>query len=173
MTNNLNDNFNVFACANYILDKLEKYNLSCTNLELAKCLYVAYGMYLSLYNERLFDNKIEAWYFCPVVPSVYCEFKNYGTKRITNNSRARIMQDFTGVITTPQYTHLTDEVHKCKCLSIAVASLCNQKAWNVFDFKGVNSAWAKVKIGEVLNNDDINKEFEAYHNDLAKFLLDK
>lgn len=38
MTNNLNNDFDVFACANYILDKLEEYNLSCTNLELAKCL---------------------------------------------------------------------------------------------------------------------------------------
>lgn len=171
MTNNLNNDFDVFACANYILDTLKEYNLSCTNLELAKCLYVAYGMYLSLYNERLFDNKIEAWRCCPLVPSVYCEFKNYGTKRITDNSRARIMQDFTGKITTPEYAHFTEE--RCKCLSIAVASLCNQKAWNVFDFKGKNSAWAKVNIGEVLNNDDINKEFEAYHNDLAKFLLNK
>lgn len=167
----MTNNFNVFACANYILDKLEGHNLSCTNLELAKCLYISYGMYLGLYNERLFDNKIEAWRCGPVVPAVYLEFKNYNTKTITHNSRARLTEDFTGAITTPEYEYLTDE-HR-KCLSIPVASLCKSKAWNIFDFKGKNSAWVKVKIGESLNDDDIKKEFEAYYDDLAKILLDK
>ena len=167
----MTNNYNAFACANYILDKFQQYHINCTNLELAKCLYVAYGMYLSLYNERLFDEPIQAWRLGPVVPSVYREFKNCGLTPIGRNSRARLMEDFTGIIRTPEYTHLTEE--ECKCLSIACASLGNAKSWNVFDFKGKNSAWAKVKIGESLNDDDIKKEFEAYHDDLAKFLLDK
>lgn len=48
-----------------------------TNLKLQKLLYYAQGWYLALYNEPLFDDRIEAWPHGPVVPRIYGRFKNW------------------------------------------------------------------------------------------------
>lgn len=125
-------------------------------------------MYLSLYNERLFDNKIEAWRCGPVVPAVYLEFKNYNTKTIKHNSRARIMEGFTGIITTPDLLSLDSQENAEKSLAIACVAYGNQKAWKLVDIthKEKTSAWAKVynpsRPNQTLNDDDIIEEFEPY-----------
>lgn len=164
----MTNNDNVFACANYILDTLEEYNLSCTNLKLEKLLYFAYGIHISLYNERLFDEPIQAWRLGPVVPSVYREFKNFGSSPIGNNSRAKIVEDFTGVITTPDLTILENEGSAKKSIDIACVAYGNQKAWKLVDIthKEQTSAWARVynpsRPNQTLNDDDIIEEFKPY-----------
>lgn len=48
-----------------------------TNLKLQKMLYYAQGMHLSYYGSPLFNEKIEAWQYGPVVHKAYNEFKKY------------------------------------------------------------------------------------------------
>lgn len=54
-----------------------------TNLKLQKLLYLAQGWYLAFYDEKLFEDDIEAWVHGPVVPSVYSEFKKFGGAHIS------------------------------------------------------------------------------------------
>lgn len=54
-----------------------------TNLKLQKILYFAQASFLvSKMNKSIFSDRIEAWTFGPVVPSVYHEYKIYGNKPI-------------------------------------------------------------------------------------------
>lgn len=53
-----------------------------TNLRLQKLLYFAQGWHLARYGVPLFDSDIEAWKFGPVVPSLYQEYKSYGSMGI-------------------------------------------------------------------------------------------
>lgn len=53
-----------------------------TNLKLQKLLYFSQAVSLSLKGEPLFTEKIEAWKFGPVVPSVYDTLKVYGNKPV-------------------------------------------------------------------------------------------
>lgn len=53
-----------------------------SNLKLQKLLYYAQGCVLALTSKRLFDDSIEAWTHGPVVPSVYQEYKIYGSNGI-------------------------------------------------------------------------------------------
>ncbi len=64
--------------ANYFLAVAEGDKIKMTTLKLMKHVYFAYGIYLYLTNENLFDENIEAWRHGPVVPSIYHEFKNFG-----------------------------------------------------------------------------------------------
>jgi uncharacterized phage-associated protein len=166
-----------FACANYILDNLQNRGINdLTNLKLEKLLYFAYGIHISLYNEALFDEKIQAWRLGPVVPSVYREFKDFGSNPIGNHSRARMMEDFTGEITTPNLTSLDNQENAEKSLVITCVAYGNQKAWKLVDIthKEKTSAWAKVydpnKPNQILNNNDIIKEFEPYIKTIRKHL---
>ena len=61
--------------ANYFL-LLKDYN-DLTNLKIQKMVYYAYGLNLALHEDRLFNEKIEAWDYGPVVPELYQAFKKY------------------------------------------------------------------------------------------------
>ena len=49
-----------------------------SNLKMQKLLYYAQGHFLATYKKPLFDDKIEAWKYGPVVKEVYDKFKIYG-----------------------------------------------------------------------------------------------
>jgi len=53
-----------------------------TNLKLQKLLYFAQAYFLSKLNRPLFNDKIEAWEYGPVVPTIYREYREYGSSPI-------------------------------------------------------------------------------------------
>lgn len=56
-----------------------------TNLKLQKLIYYAQAWYLALYDEPLFDDRLEAWISGPVQPEVYERFKRYRWEPIRYN----------------------------------------------------------------------------------------
>lgn len=47
-----------------------------SNLKINKLLYICFGFYGATYGKFLFNDKIEAWQYGPVIPSVYHAFNN-------------------------------------------------------------------------------------------------
>ncbi|PWJ76383.1 putative phage-associated protein [Pseudaminobacter salicylatoxidans] len=72
--------------ANYFLDSAAQEGGRLSLLKLLKLIYIAYGWSLALRNEKLFNEKIEAWQHGPVIPSIYHEFKHYGSSPIASRS---------------------------------------------------------------------------------------
>jgi uncharacterized phage-associated protein len=66
---------NVFDVAKYIINSIE-----VDNLKLQKLLYYSQAVHLVLSENksRLFDDRIEAWQYGPVVPPVYRKYKKNG-----------------------------------------------------------------------------------------------
>ncbi|TGO02412.1 hypothetical protein PN36_25580 [Candidatus Thiomargarita nelsonii] len=74
---------NVHNVANYFLLKGDNEEESgICNLKLQKLLYYAQGFYLALFEQPLFDSKIEAWRHGPVCPELYHKYKNHGRNLI-------------------------------------------------------------------------------------------
>ncbi len=69
--------------ANYFLDRADKEDVPISQMKLLKLVYIAYGWYLALTDDRLFDEGVEAWEHGPVIPSLYHEFKHFGKHPIT------------------------------------------------------------------------------------------
>ena len=63
--------------ANYILSKIK-----CTHLSLEKLVYFAYADYLCDHSERLFEDRIFAFTYGPVIESVYETYKRSGSAYI-------------------------------------------------------------------------------------------
>ncbi len=57
-------------------------SISFTNLKLQKMLYYAQSMSLAVYGKKLFDDKLIAWKYGPVVPNVYQTYKVCGKNDI-------------------------------------------------------------------------------------------
>lgn len=56
-----------------------------TNLKLQKLLYYVQGFHLAFFGEPLFDDRIEAWTYGPVVPAIYHKYKMQGRSGIEVN----------------------------------------------------------------------------------------
>lgn len=73
--------------ANYFIWQVnadEEFGDNITNLKLQKLVYYAQGFYLAWYDERLFDDPIEAWAHGPVVRQLYVKYQAYGANPIPN-----------------------------------------------------------------------------------------
>jgi uncharacterized phage-associated protein len=71
------------AVANYFLELANSKGESLSPMKLQKLIYFAHGWHLALYNEPLINERVQAWKFGPVIPSVYHEFKRFGYSPIT------------------------------------------------------------------------------------------
>jgi len=68
--------------ANYFIYKNKIDPKQLTNKKLQKLLYYSQAWNLVINNEKLFDDKIEAWIHGPSIPSIYLEFKKFGYNEI-------------------------------------------------------------------------------------------
>lgn len=71
------------AVANSFLDIAESQNKKLTLMKLQKLVYFAHGWHLAIADKPLIDERVEAWKYGPVIPSIYHEFKAFGNTPIT------------------------------------------------------------------------------------------
>jgi uncharacterized phage-associated protein len=72
------------AVANEFLHLAKDEGRSITPMQLLKLIYFVYGWYWAFANERLLDERVQAWKYGPVVPSIYHEFKSFGNEPINS-----------------------------------------------------------------------------------------
>lgn len=97
----------VSAVANEFLNKSKEISV----LKLVKLCYIAQGFSLAVLDRPIFnDDRIEAWRYGPVVPSIYHEFKHFKKGSITEKSKfLALNSNFDFIEETPE---LTDENDK-------------------------------------------------------------
>ena len=72
----------VEVVADDILKIAKGKGVSLTPMQLMKLVYISYGWYLAMRNEKLFNDRIEAWKYGPVIPNLYHSTKKFGKKPI-------------------------------------------------------------------------------------------
>lgn len=73
----------VKAVANFFLTLAKERGVKLSPMKLQKLAYFAHGWHLAFTNQPLIDEKVEAWQYGPVIPSLYHEFSNYGAGNIS------------------------------------------------------------------------------------------
>lgn len=74
--------YDVQLIARYVINRCAQTNRPVNNLKLQKILYFVQAEFLVGTNKACFGDEIEAWNYGPVVPSVYFEYKTYGSTNI-------------------------------------------------------------------------------------------
>lgn len=64
--------------ANWFIDRSAKDGRVISIMSLLKLAYIAHGWNLEMRNTPLFNNRIEAWRYGPVIPDVYNAFRPQG-----------------------------------------------------------------------------------------------
>lgn len=78
--------YDAAAVANYFLLLAEKQGKDLDPMKLQKLVYFAHGWYLALRKEPLIKDRVEAWEYGPVIPSLYHQFKVFGNGTIKNRA---------------------------------------------------------------------------------------
>lgn len=78
----------VEALANTILARAEARGISVDPLKLQKLMYLVHGYYVGKMGVPLIDEGFESWPYGPVVPTIYREFKRFGSRAIDSGERA-------------------------------------------------------------------------------------
>lgn len=74
----------VGAVANFMIGRSLKQGPSITHLQLQKLVYISYGFYFAQTSDKLFQEKIKAWQYGPIVPELYHEFKRFESFPLRN-----------------------------------------------------------------------------------------
>ncbi len=70
--------YDVLTVADAILKIAKGQGKTLTPMQLVKLTYIAHGWSLGLRKKDLFQNRIEAWQYGPVIPDLYHATKSYG-----------------------------------------------------------------------------------------------
>ena len=76
--------YSSIAIANYLLKLAWEEGRSIDPIKLQKLVFVGQGWHLAAYGRRIVGETAEAWFFGPVFPQLYHEFKKYGRSPIAN-----------------------------------------------------------------------------------------
>lgn len=74
--------YDVLSVADAILKIAKSRGRQLTPMQLVKLTYIAHGWSLGLRDKDLFQNRIEAWQYGPVIPDLYHATKSYGRTEI-------------------------------------------------------------------------------------------
>ena len=139
---------------NSILKRAFAENIDITPMKLQKITYFVYRDYLKSTNQNLFEERFETWKYGPVLPSVYNEFKDFGSNSIKryateNNGKTVYTVDEDS---SPIFKKVIDSIwNTCKNYDGIYLSFITHKD---------GSAWSKaVEQGSsYLLNSDIREE---------------
>lgn len=81
------------AVANSVLDVAKSQGKSLTIMQLLKLVYIAHGWTLGLLDQPLVNEPVCAWQHGPVYPSVYREFRRFGSAPITDKAKIPLYGD--------------------------------------------------------------------------------
>lgn len=104
------------SVANYFLDLAEESGQHIKPLKMMKLVYIAHGFMLAMLDYSVLNprfDKVEAWKYGPVIPSVYYSFKIYKDHDIDNKTDyMQVNDDKTVTFVTPT---LEDDKAKAIC----------------------------------------------------------
>jgi uncharacterized phage-associated protein len=78
--------YDAAAIANYFLDLADRSGADLDPMKIQKLVYFAHGWHLALRDAPLINERIEAWEYGPVIPTLYGQFKKFGNGKITERA---------------------------------------------------------------------------------------
>lgn len=156
--------------ANEFLELAKNDGKQLTPMQLQKLVYFAYGWYMAITGERLLDERVEAWQWGPVIPSLYSEFRRYGSEPITAPAGEAYVENGQIVI-RPHRLNSGDPARDILARQIIA------RVWQVYGRYSAsqlssmthaeNSPWSQVYDKDVRNTDIPDNVIKEYFERLA------
>lgn len=138
------------VAAFFITRAAEEDDIGLSNLKLQKLIYYAQGFHLAIHESPLFPERIEAWTHGPVCPTVYREYKQYGS----------------GLIPAPSVNPVQELSDDERGLLEEVFLVFGQfSAWKLRDMTHEESPWKNHEAAaDTIPNDELKAYFKTRLN---------
>jgi uncharacterized phage-associated protein len=156
--------------ANEFLELARRDGVQLTPMQVQKLVYFAYGWYLAITGERLLNERVQAWQWGPVIPSLYGEFKPYGSGPITMPSGEVFTED--GKVKIRQYRLNSSNPAQDEFARQLIA-----RVWNIYGkysavqlssmTHAANSPWSKIYDENVRGTDIPDELIKEYFQRIA------
>ncbi len=134
--------------ANYFLFKAESDDQELlSNLKLQKLVYYAQGFHLIFFDAPLFKDKIMAWQYGPVVPSLYHTYKQYGPSGIPAD------KDFDQEVIDEDTREHLDGIYKVFGQFSAI---------RLMELAHSDQCWKDAGIGNVITHNSMRDSLKKY-----------
>lgn len=142
--------------ANYIVQMSIQNKKPLSNLKLQKILYYLQARFLVETGEPIFNDNMEKWKYGPVIPSVYHEFKLFGSAAIEKVSNTlRVVRDDSNNVTDIRFEEFNEnciETDDKLIISQTVNSLSDFGAFELVELTHEHSIWKDFELDISLNN---------------------
>ena len=138
---NADRDISVFDLSKYILAFLKKRSISCSHLKLQKLAYFCYEKYLISYKKKLFNEKIYAWKYGPVIKSLYDSVKQSENLTVDLDSyttRQRIIFSDDGFDKLRIIDEVLEEYGELSADRLVDLSHKEGTAWSTWDIETMN-----------------------------------
>lgn len=165
---------NALSVANCFIELAQDGRKEIRPLKLMKLVYIAYGYSLAMLGRSIINprfDRVEAWKFGPVIPSVYHSFKMYGNESITQKT-VMFVVDGSGnpTVETP---YLQDEDARRICKFVWVKYGLNYTDSELVTIMhGVGTPWGRV-YEDGKNNPIPELYTKAYYTELVRRLRER
>jgi len=88
------------AIANHFLELAKNEHKIIQPMKLQKLVFLAHGWHLGIHEKPLITERVEAWEWGPVIPSVYHAFKQFGRKPVTESGESPAWNECGSVVST-------------------------------------------------------------------------
>ena len=146
-TNEVKVKDSALSAANYFIDLSLSQGIPLKPLKLMKLVYIAHGFMLASSGRTFLDSRfdrVEAWKYGPVIPSVYHSFKQYGNTPIDKKTVVFVSEDADNGNADIQTPLLNDEYAKRVCNFVWKRYKRFSDSDLVYVLHGAGTAWAKV-----------------------------
>lgn len=147
--------------AKYILSKFK-----CTQLKLQKLVYLCFADYLCDTNKKLFEDKIYAFQYGPVVDTVYKKYKKYGYNDIEEETGDIENDNIFEMPAKSRILFAEDGLEKLSSIGKTLMKYGNMSATELVGLTHrEKSPWNKTQKNEKLYSqmsDEIIKEYHKY-----------
>lgn len=145
---------NAINVGNSILFRAFSENIDITPMKLQKLIYFTYRDYLKQTGKPLFREPFETWKYGPVLPSIYYEFKKYGSNTIREYGKENdgitilAVNEEQSPVFRSVLDHIWDNLKTMDGIYLSSLTHTSESAWS----KAVN------KNSYYLSNEDIKSE---------------
>jgi len=146
--------FPPLAVANAVLEEAAKQGKSLTIMQLLKLVYIAHGWSLALLNAPLVNEEPEAWQHGPVFPSIYREFRRFGSQGIVGYANGPFGSTPQAALSEPQRSIVSSVVQNYGDLhAFALSRMTHED----------ETPWSRVYRNGLGSSDDIPNAIIAEH----------
>lgn len=167
----------VLQIANYIIHVAFEEEENITNLHLQKILYYLQAEWLVRNGDPLFEGEIEKWRLGPVSPTVYHEYKEFGSQPISEIATEIVFDSETMDIKFVKFDEEDIEITVRNDIRPSIIELLHQNPFDLVDKTHEHTLWSdlrdRIESGErrlVYTDEEIRNYFTQNPQKLTEVL---